>query len=316
MAQHKTYDTTVDRDGREKRINVIMSVPYGALSLVAGTPTNGQVAFIQTHSSNSEPMPLHVRYTYNSIGATSTLRMTIGSDEGMLQTHPPLAHAWKANTRISPISGGAIHSDYGDINPPSSAFDILSSPLPPISHDDGELAKVFLTRDIPLSIRAQLGFGESNIDLTGLSVTCVYVETGTSKTEIHLHEKNPIPMNGCKINAGFGEFAMDGICFLNSDKFEFSGGVGYYNLNFSGKLPKDMEANVNVGLGRVSINIPPEAARVRIIYDDSYFSSFSFSGLSKRKDGTFTSVGFDQSKAPVLTLKLSSGLGKMVVNYH
>jgi hypothetical protein len=69
-------------------------------------------------------------------------------------------------------------------------------------------------------------------------------------------------------------------------------------------------------MGKVAISIPPEAARVQVIYDDSYFSSFTFNGLNKRRDGYFTSVGFDQSRAPILTLRLSSGLGKMVVNYH
>ena len=123
-------------------------------------------------------------------------------------------------------------------------------------------------------------------------------------------------MGGCRINAGFGEFSMDGISDLNTDRFIFSGGVGYYSLNFNGTLTQNLDATVEVGMGKVAVNIPPEAGRVQIYYDDSYFSSFSFSGLSKRRDGYYTSGGFEQSKAPILTLHLSSGLGKMIVNYH
>lgn len=315
IALYKTIDFPVQRDGRENRVNVMMSVPYGALILSAGTdPKN--VALIQTQSGGEDPMPFHVRYSYNPIGTTGNLRMTIGSDEGMLHTNPPLAHTWKANTQVSPVGFGTIHSDYGDKNP-TGTFDLMASPpLQPISNEDGDLARVFLTKNIPLTINAQLGFGESNLDWTGLSLSCAVIETGTAKTEIHLHQKNPIPMSGCQINAGFGEFAMDGICNLNTEDFRFSGGVGYYSLSFTGTLSKNMEATIEVGMGKIAINIPPEAARVEVIYDDSYFSSFAFSGLTKRKDGYFTSVGFDQSKAPILTLKLQSGLGKMVVNYH
>ena len=314
IALYKTLDYPIERDGRETRVNVMMSVPYGALMLAAGT-TPKNVALIRTQSGDEDPMPFHVRYSYNPLGTTGNLRMTIGSDEGMLQTNPPLAHSWKANTNISPVNSGTIHSDYGDISHSDGTFDIMA-PSPLSFADAGDLAKVFLTRDIPLSINAQLGFGESMLDWTGLSLTCANIETGTAKTEIHLHERNPIPMSACQINAGFGEFSMDGICNLNTEKFKFSGGVGYYSLNFSGQLSKNLEADVEVGLGKVSINIPPEAARVQVIYDDSYFSSFSFSGLTKKKDGYYTSVGFDQSNAPILTLKLSSGLGKMVVSYH
>jgi hypothetical protein len=315
IAVYKTIDYPVQRDGRETRVNVMMSVPYGALQLSArNDPKN--VALVQMQSGQEDPMPFHIRYSYNPLGATGSLRMTIGSDEGMLQTNPPFAHMWKANTNVTPVNFGAIHADYGDMNPTGNTVDLMAPTPIPAAHEENDLAKVFLTKNIPISLSAQLGFGESNLDLTGLSLTCTYIETGTAKTEVHLHEMNSIPMNFCKINAGFGEFAMDGICNLNTGKFVFSGGVGYYNLSFTGTLNKDMEADVEVGMGKVSINIPPEAGRVQIMYDDSYFSSFSFNGLTKRKDGLFTSVGFENSKAPVLTLKLSSGLGKMVVNYR
>ena len=123
-------------------------------------------------------------------------------------------------------------------------------------------------------------------------------------------------MSGCKISAGFGEFAMDGICNLNTNRFEFSGGVGYYSLGFDGKLKQNIDATIEVGLGKVAINIPPEAGRVRVLYDDSFFSSFAFSGLTERRKGYYTSIGFEQSNAPILTLHLSSGLGKMTVNYR
>ncbi|MFI5263341.1 MAG: hypothetical protein ACHQM6_02365 [Candidatus Kapaibacterium sp.] len=314
-AIYKTIDYPVQRDGRETRVNVIMSVPYGTMTMAAGAK-KGDVALLQMQSGEEDMIPFHVRYSYNPVGTTGTLRMTIGSDEGMLETNKPLAQGWKANSNYSLARTNAIHSDYGDISPTvPSTFDLLN-PAPFTSHDESDHAKIFLTRDIPLSISAQLGFGESVLDWTGLALTCAYVETGSAKTQIHVREHNQIPMVGCKINAGFGEFTMDGISDLNTDRFEFSGGIGYYSLNFNGTLTRNLDATVEVGLGKVAVNIPPEAARVQIYYNDSYFSSFSFSGLTKRSDGYYTSVGFDQSKAPILTLHLSSGLGKMIVNYH
>jgi hypothetical protein len=313
FAIYKTIDYPVNRDGRETRVNVMMSVPYGSLTLVAGTDSKN-VALLQMESAD-EAMPFHVRYLYNPVGTTGSLRMTIGSDEGMLDKNPPLAQAWKANSNFSLASTNSIHSDYGDISPSTGTFDLMKSP-PEITNDESDHAKVFLTKDIPVSISAQLGFGETLMDWTGLSLTSAYVETGSAKTEIRINQHNPIPMSQCKINAGFGEFSMNGISDLNADRFVFSGGVGYYALSFNGKLTKNLDAIVEVGLGKVAINIPPEAARVQIIYDDSFFSSFSFSGLTKRGEGYYTSVGFDQSQAPILTLHLSSGLGKMIVNYH
>jgi hypothetical protein len=314
FAIYKTIDYPVQRYGKETRLNVMMSVPYGSLTMLAGTKTS-DVALLQMQSADEEMLPFHVRYSYNPIGTTGSLRMTIGSDEGMLETNKPLANAWKAGSNYSLASTNAIHSDYGDLSPSSGTFDLMKPP-PPAASEENDHATLFLTREIPVSISAQLGFGESLLDWTGLSLTSAYIETGSARTEIRLRGHNPIPMSFCKINAGFGEFAMNGISDLNADQFIFSGGVGYYSLNFNGKLTKNLDATVEVGLGKVSVNIPPEAGRVRVLYDDSYFSSFSFNGLTKRRDGYFTSVGFDESSAPILTLHLSSGLGKMVVNYR
>jgi hypothetical protein len=53
-----------------------------------------------------------------------------------------------------------------------------------------------------------------------------------------------------------------------------------------------------------------------VFYDDGLLSSFNFSGLTKRREGYATSVGFDQSTRPILTLRLSSGLGRMSVSYR
>ncbi|MEP7235694.1 MAG: hypothetical protein ABI778_10395 [Ignavibacteriota bacterium] len=315
FAVYKTMNYPVQRDGRETRVNVIMSVPYGSLTMAAGTKAN-EVAQLQTQSANDENVPLQVRYNYDPVGTTGTLRMIIGSDEGMLETDKPLAQAWKANTHNALVGSGPQHYDFGDIsrNNPST-FDLLS-PAPLSARDESDRSKVFLTRDIPITISAQLGFGESVLDWTGLALGCAYVETGSAKAQIHIREHNKIPMSGCRINAGFGEFSMDGISDLNTDRFQFSGGVGVYKLSFNGTLSRNLDATIEVGLGKVAVNIPPEAGRVQIFYEDSYFSSFSFSGLTKRRDGCYTSVGFEQSKAPILTLRLSSGLGKMVVSYR
>jgi hypothetical protein len=173
-----------------------------------------------------------------------------------------------------------------------------------------------LTQDVPITINAIFGFGESSMDWSGLSIATAFVETGASDTKLAIRTPNPIQMTFCRVNAGVGSVRIDGICNMNAGRFDFSGGVGYYKLNFGGKLSRNLDANVEVGLGKVSIDIPPDAGRVQVFYDDSFFSSFSFQGLNKRRDGYVTSVGFDQSTAPILTLRLSTGMGKMEVRYR
>jgi hypothetical protein len=313
-AKYRTIQKSFTRTGTEARANVLLNVPYGNFQLSSGTRV-GQLALLQVQTDDmEEDPPMHVRQTMN--GNCATLKVTLGTDEGMLGADKPIAGAQRAMTGFSLASAGSIRTEWGDIVSPQAPYPANAiAPNASLLSDDDDRYQLFLTKEIPVSISAIFGFGESIMDWTGLSVTSAYIETGASNARVTLKAPNPFQMTGCKVSAGIGSFVMDGICNLNATRYEFSGGVGYYKLFFNGKLQRDLEARVEVGLGKVTIDIPPDAGRVQIYYDENVFSSFSFQGLNRRRDGYATSVGFDQSTAPILTLYLSSGMGKMEVRY-
>lgn len=316
-AAYRVISHDIKRAGSELRCNVVLNVPYGSFSLVPGTKS-GNIARIEvmTEDMENDP-PMHIRYWLDQLRTTGTLKVTLGSDEGMLDSQRPLANLCQNKSGFTLARANDVRTEWGA--PVYEPYYEDANYLPIStnrSNSNNERSKLFLTTETPLSLSAQMGFGESNLDLTGLQLTSAFVETGASSSKITCRKPNPIPMSSCAINAGIGSFAMEGICFLNASRYMFSGGVGYYRLNFGGKLQRNMDAIVEVGLGKVSLDIPADAGRVQIYYDDSFFSSFTFQGLNKRREGYATSVGFDQSSAPVLTLRLSTGMGKMEVRYR
>jgi hypothetical protein len=153
------------------------------------------------------------------------------------------------------------------------------------------------------------------LDLSGLWLQNLNLETGANQARVFLKSPNPGSMESCSVSAGVGEFTMEGIGHLNTSKFEFNGGFGMYNLNFAGKVRKNLEANISVGLGKLAIRVPPDAGRLQVYYDDGVFCAYRFAGIVKRRDGYATSPGFDQSNAPVITLRITSGAGKVDVVY-
>lgn len=315
-AAYRTIEKSIMKDGSETRLNVLLNVPYGNFSLYSGTRYN-QLALLRVATDDmEEDPPMHIRQYLNKQDNVGTLKLTLGSDEGMLIPEKPLAHqSYHASTGFSLVSSGTVRTDWGETvyQPPVGRSNFVSNAS--MLANDNERYQLLLTRDIPVSISAMFGFGESMIDLTGIKLASAYVETGASNSRVSVRTPNKYEMSGCKISAGIGSFIMDGICNLNAARYEFSGGVGFYKLFFNGKLQRSLDASVEVGLGKVSIDIPPDAARVQVYYDENMFSTFNFQGLNKRRDGYATSVGFDQSKSPTLTLRLSSGMGKMEVRY-
>ncbi|MBS1904651.1 MAG: hypothetical protein JSS75_13165 [Bacteroidetes bacterium] len=315
-AAAKLWRYAVDRDPqhRENRMNVIIKAPYGSVG-VYGNGDPNLAAIIETKADDEDdPPPMHYRYLTSSDYSIGTLRITLGSDDGMLQRKQELAQGtWASNGRFTLTGAGTIQTDGGthyvrDVND-------FYSPVPSAKSSD-DYSRVFLNPTIPINLWAETGFGESVIDISGLAVVGMGIQNQASKSRIVARTQNRSVMEFCNVNAGLGECTMDGICNYNVKTFKFTGGIGYYELNFTGTMQRDLDANVEVGCGKVVINIPPGAARVQAFYDDNLFSSFSFSGLNKRRDGYYTSVGFDQSRAPILTLRLSTGVGKMVVSYR
>lgn len=299
--------------GTEERALVQVSAPYG--SLVLGSTTSaGLLAYVEGHGDNGEEPSMRSRYVLR--GTTGILNLTLGEDQGSLQGNPPLATAHRANTTFSLV--GSKHdrySDWGEVYHIGDRSDVDHTISRAAYNPAHGSTRLFLTKKIPLALDAEMGFGESKLDLSGLWLQNLNLETGANQAHVYLRSHNPGAMDICSVSAGVGEFTMEGIGFLNTSKFEFSGGFGMYNLNFAGKIKKNLEANISVGLGKLSVRVPPDAGRLQVFYDDGVFCSYRLAGIAKRRDGYATSPGFDRSNAPVITLHIASGAGKVEVVY-
>jgi hypothetical protein len=333
--------TPIRRHGTEKRINFRLDAPYGSLELLPGT-SSADIATIESATEDLRSRNnLITSYNVdnNSVGS---LRVGIGTDEGM-RSSPPLA-MWYAHSGFVPASARAEsdmgsrmrQSNFGFSMPrlgPANDFEQgfgraqrFGSAQPHVlrvSTDAGtsvEAAspagtRIHLTKDLPIDFSANLGFGESILDLSGLMLTNAMIETGASGANIFCNQPNPRTMHACSVRAGIG-CNFSGISNLNADRFKFEGAFGRYHLGFEGHLTHNLDAVVEIGVGMCFITIPPTAARVQVFYEPGILSSYVSSGLVKRRDGYETSAGFDRSTSPILTLHLSSSAGKMSVSYH
>ena len=317
----------------ESRLVLRLEAPYGSVDLRPGADPL-DVATLELPTGEGNAPGFHYQHTVKS-GYIGVLHIGVG-DEGMLEV-PQLA-VWKATTHFSLASARVPQSDQGSLFlhqiPIAYSFPPLFSYARPmtavrattISADAGifeqkdngspTTTRVKLSKDIPMDFSAELGFGESSLNLSGLPIVNATIETGASRARISSNEPNPQVLGNCTVRAGLGEVIFSGISNLNAKHFTFHGGVGSYHLAFDGKLLQNLDAQVEVGLGLCSLAIPATAGRVQVFCDEGMFNSYSFAGLAERHKGYYTNPGFDLSTSPVLTLHLSAGLGKMSVTYH
>jgi len=177
--------------------------------------------------------------------------------------------------------------------------------------DERELTAKF-TDEVPLTFKIGVGAGKGDFDFTGLQVKQLKISAGASSAELRCDEPNPIVCESVIIESGVSKFSARHLSNLNFRKLKFSGGVGAYTLDFAGKLRQKAYADVEVGLGSITVYVPREIP-ARIITDDSWFSSVDVDeSFEKTKKNTYENEGFGHSEQ-TLTLKIGSGLGSIKV---
>lgn len=165
---------------------------------------------------------------------------------------------------------------------------------------------------LPMDFRIELGAGKGELDLTGLKIRSLEISSGASSVEMFCDKPNQIEAENIVIESGVSKFTAKNLANMNFAKLKFEGGVGSYKLDFGGKLRRDADARVAVGLGAITIDIPRETP-VRLFYDDGWFSSFDLAdGFTKRRGGVYETEDYPRNE-PALSIKVESGLGSVKV---
>jgi hypothetical protein len=170
----------------------------------------------------------------------------------------------------------------------------------------GEL-RLQLSPDVPLELDLDFGAVEADLDLGGLRLASLDVETGASETEIRFDRPNPATCDRLDITMGAAGFTVRGLGHAGCDRVEAEGGVGDLTLEFDGEWRRDMEADITMALGSVTL-IVPEDIGVRVD-KDTFLTDFDRDGFYKRGD-TYYSDSWDTAERR-LTVHLEGAFGSM-----
>jgi hypothetical protein len=124
---------------------------------------------------------------------------------------------------------------------------------------------------IPVSFDVELGAGKGTFNLTGLQVRDFRLSTGASDVMLSFDEPNTTRIDNLTIESGVGQFRSRSLGNANFKRLRFQGGVGSYELDFEGKMPAEVDVDIEVGFGAVTIIVPPEAG-ARVSYEKSWVS--------------------------------------------
>ncbi len=170
-----------------------------------------------------------------------------------------------------------------------------------------------LNPDAVLDLEASLGVGESSVDLSGMKVESLKVESGVGQTEISMLAPNPIRCRRLVLESGVGAIEVKGLGNFNFEDFEFDGGVGGASLDFSGEWAVAGEVSISVGVGGVEIELPREiGAEIRA--SKSFLSGMNFSGFDK-KGSVYRSRNIEKVDK-IVKIRINAGIGGVDVHWR
>ena len=146
--------------------------------------------------------------------------------------------------------------------------------------DDASL-ELGLAPGVPMDLDLNFGAGRAELDLTGLAVRKLVVNTGASASAIRIGEVNRERMESADINVGAADLRVLGVGNLNAEQVTVKSGLGSVTLRLDGEWPLDGHLVVGMGLGALELQVP-RSLGVRLRRPDSLLASIETEGLEKR----------------------------------
>jgi hypothetical protein len=158
-----------------------------------------------------------------------------------------------------------------------------------------------LGEDIPLALELALGLGDSNIDLSKVTLTDLDLQSGAGKVNVRVGQQE---MDRVRVRAGLGDTNVS-FAGGNIGDVEFEAGAGSVLVDLAGAWQSDLDVTIRGGLGSIDVTVPTNVGvRVEVNRGLGSVNARNF-----RVDGNiYTNDAYGRSDV-TLNLSISQGAG-------
>ncbi len=168
---------------------------------------------------------------------------------------------------------------------------------------------------LPVSFELELGFGSADIDLSGLQVRDFSLTTGASDVMLTFDTPNEVLLDHVNIETGLSKFDGRNLGNGNFKYFRFEGGVGTYTLDFSGALRREVDVDIHLGFGVLTLIVPSDVG-ARVITNDNWFSHVECDkGFQSTGKEQFETENFARAEGK-MNIRIETGLGRVKLKHR
>lgn len=169
-----------------------------------------------------------------------------------------------------------------------------------------------LNPNLPVQLETRSGVGESNVDLSGMEVRSVLLQSGVGEHKLSMLTPNRTICDRIEIISGVGALEVVGLGNFAFKELRFRGGVGGSSLDFSGAWNEVGQVEIEVGVGGVEILLPRHlGAEIRV--SKSFLTGYDLSGFTQKGD-TYYSDNLERVEK-VVRFRIRAGIGGVEVKW-
>jgi len=165
---------------------------------------------------------------------------------------------------------------------------------------------------VPISFDVELGVGRGDFNLSGLQVKDFNLSAGASDVTLSFDEPNKARIENINIESGVSKFDARNLGNANFRHFRFQGGLGAYTLDFSGALSREVDVDIEVGMGMLTIIVPQDVG-ARVYYEKSWVSRLDCDrDFRSSAENEYTTDNYTSSTGR-MNIKIDSGMGSIKI---
>ncbi len=179
--------------------------------------------------------------------------------------------------------------------------------------------KVYLAEDMPYSLDLDYGLGNANVDLAGLSISKLKINTGSADVNVSYSsdQRNKVDMDTFYIKVDMGSLTARQLNLTRSKLVLADVGFGNMLLDFSDKPSMAHRIKGSVGAGNLIIYLPDNDIPVIVRITDSWLCSVNLAhSLKKIGENTFANAAYTKNPKDALTFDLDVSMGKIIFKEH
>jgi predicted membrane protein len=162
-----------------------------------------------------------------------------------------------------------------------------------------------LGEEIPMDLELALGLGDSNIDLSNVTLTDLDIQSGAGKVNVIVGSQE---MERARVRAGLGDTNLS-FAGGSINDLEFEAGAGTVAIDLAGNWQNDLDATISGGLGSIDLTVPSNVG-VRIEVNRG-LGGVDANGF-RVDDNIYTNDAYGESEI-TLDITINQGAGEIEI---